>query len=61
MNRIIENPTFTPFAPKYLNIDDLVIVFFDGQKWKVISLVDVYQYQVIYDKYTDTHNSDRKQ
>lgn len=53
MYNVFKDPEFTPYSPKYLDIDDLVIVFYDGKKWKIIPLEDMYQYPVIYDKYLE--------
>jgi len=49
MYKIIKEPEFMQYPPPYMNIDDLALVFSDGQRWKVIGLTDVYQYPVIYD------------
>ncbi len=51
MYSIVDKPEFTPYSPKYLNVDDLAIVFYDGKKWKVVALEDMYQHPVIHDKY----------
>ena len=59
MYRIIKYPDFTQFSPTYLDIDDLVLVFNNGKKWKVIALSDMCQYPVIYDKYYENGKTDK--
>lgn len=57
--RVNDNSEFMPFPPKYMKLQDHVLIYYNGSKWNVIKLEDLLQYPIIYDKYTDNLKNDK--
>lgn len=56
-DRILENPTFVTNAESGFSLDDIVIVYNDGQNWKIVPLQTIMQYPVIHDIYYEEINN----
>lgn len=52
-NRILENPIFATYPPKNLKLSDPVLVYHDGNYWKIIPLALLSKYVCIYDIITE--------
>ena len=52
-NRIIKDPIFSPNPPNNINLEDNVITYYNGKKWKIVALDYFYYYPIIHDKYFD--------
>lgn len=48
---------FSDFAPKKIKLNDIVVCYNDGIKWKVVPLNIMNQYPILYDEYHE-NNSD---
>lgn len=59
-DRYIEDPQFTTYPPKNLQLIDPVITYNDGRNYKVIPLDIFRRYPVIHDKYYDFDKNKNK-
>lgn len=60
-NRILINPQFTNNADNKILLKDIVIIYNNGNEWRVISLDIIQMYPIIHDKYYQIEKNNTQQ
>lgn len=57
----INNNMFVDYANKNIKLDDIVIAYFDGIKWKIVPLIIMLQFSILHDIYNEQDGTTKLQ